>query len=100
MVKRVIKNGTSYSNEFLQSVRDQVGADTMISDNAGNILICTKTIDYVLDPSDNTWKAEKPHQDEGSHEKTDSGDDVDTAESLDTDVDANSTEESTTNEQQ
>lgn len=54
-VLRLIKNGTSYDKVFLESVRDNCGADTMINDNAGNILMCIKIQTYEFNEELNKW---------------------------------------------
>lgn len=56
-IVRLIKNGTSYSKEFLDSVRDNVGADTMINDNQGNILLCKTMLTYELNEEKNIWES-------------------------------------------
>lgn len=60
IVVRVVNNGTSLDKEFLERCRDNKNADTMISDQNGNILICKKTIDCSFNEELKKWTPDNP----------------------------------------
>lgn len=56
-ILRIIKNGTSYGHDFLVSLKNNIGADTMVNDNQGNILMCKTMLTYELDTEKNIWQS-------------------------------------------
>lgn len=55
-ILRVIKNGVSYEQQFLENVKNNHNADVLINDNGGNILVCKKMFNYEFSEETNTWK--------------------------------------------
>lgn len=59
-ILRVVKNGVGYEQQFLENIRNNYNGDVIINDNAGNILICKRMLNYELNTETNKWVCVDP----------------------------------------
>lgn len=59
VVKRILKPDQPYSHEFIESVKKNLNADTVIADGGGNVLVCKRAIDIFYNEKTNIWEHRK-----------------------------------------
>lgn len=58
-VKRILKPDQVYTEQFIDVVKRNLNADTVLTDAAGNVLICKSVTDIFYNENLNKWEHRK-----------------------------------------